>query len=567
MTESVPEFFHEHTSPSENSLLSHFLLLEQTTRCLAIDIVDYRRVSEQYQLGSSSFHRPKNLHTRYHLMERVVSLALEPLGLSTRDVEDTFPMMDFAQIMAKNLRPQSWNHRHVYIANKASTDVVIHALRQIVISYPILRSFVVEVDGTPSYVTIAPSARLLDCMVTTHTAVRNKQEFLSLLWNDDERDFASAPGPMCRMVVAGVEEGNTAGFLLCISHSVFDIFSVTQWLLDFEKLISGDYNIGGPTVSYKQWVSKYTAYRDGPSAKKHCEYHARRLKGIGQLQSTLWPRARAPEMFKGDDRHWRHADGTPGSDTRRVPLDGHGKHGVTGLFQRRKLHGMILLGLKHGISPSTVMKSAVALLNMLLTNSLQALFSSYQAARKWPFVADWASKSEQEQLPSALGVAGPTLEVTINRIRIKYGETAGDFLTCVHQEQRLLTEHAQTPFFLLQDALRSQGSNATEGEADAKMLYEVVRRQIFNWLGEHVYLSPCAKMVQAQRISRSDVGMLWNCGVAKGDDEQLMTVNASYDDAQLRAAEVGEATTKLLEIAAWLADPGHWHDRLQDLWA
>lgn len=55
--------------------------------------------------------------------------------------------------------------------------------------------------------------------------------------------------------------------------------------------------------------------------------------------------------------------------------------------------------------------------------------------------------------------------------------------------------------------------------------------------------------------SRSDVGILWNCGML---DEGTFQMTASYDDAQLRKVEVEEAVEKLFDIAKWITEPKNW---------
>ncbi|KAK5121564.1 hypothetical protein LTR85_004736 [Meristemomyces frigidus] len=193
----------------------------------------------------------------------------------------------------------------------------------------------------------------------------------------------------------------------------------------------------------------------------------------------------------------------------------------------------------------------MALLNTHYTRTEHAVFTNYQAGRVWPFQEPWIAAL----LPNAMGINGPTFEAVLNLIKVDPSET------CLHlmqrnEDQELLTEHAHAPLLEVQKRLGEEGTH----------LVDVMRRQIFNWLpgmreqgGQARPHDPQLLRVQLQ--SRSDVGMLWNCGLI---DDKIFQMNASYDDAQLRAQEVGEIIERYFEIAAWITDPLHWSESVGD---
>lgn len=204
---------------------------------------------------------------------------------------------------------------------------------------------------------------------------------------------------------------------------------------------------------------------------------------------------------------------------------------------------------QHNVEPFIVFKAALALLNVAQTGQSNALFANYQAARTWPFVEERI----QRALPDPMDISGPTFEVAINCLAVPLEDTIGDFLSSVARDQTILTRWAHTPLRTLQDSL---------GKEDGEMVLEIIRRQIFNWLPipQQGAMGKERKLAKLQTLSRSDVGVLFNCGMT---DAETFWMNASYNDAQLSAAEVTGILDKYFAIAEWIADPQHYSEILR----
>jgi hypothetical protein len=63
-------------------------------------------------------------------------------------------------------------------------------------------------------------------------------------------------------------------------------------------------------------------------------------------------------------------------------------------------------------------------------------------------------------------------------------------------------------------------------------------------------------------ISRTDVGILWNCSMPARDEVQ---VHASWDSAQLQKTEMDKLLKELVDLIEQLADRETWLKRVVDL--
>jgi hypothetical protein len=127
-------------------------------------------------------------------------------------------------------------------------------------------------------------------------------------------------------------------------------------------------------------------------------------------------------------------------------------------------------------------------------------------------------------------------------------DTIKTFLKRLQKEQEYLSSEAHTPLDAIKAELRK---DAVSGQNDADMVDDLLRRQVFNWLPP---TRQDFKEIQVVQItSRSDVGILWNFRAESGK----VSVNASYDDAQLKASEVSKAIGVLFRIARYLIDHLH----------
>lgn len=123
-------------------------------------------------------------------------------------------------------------------------------------------------------------------------------------------------------------------------------------------------------------------------------------------------------------------------------------------------------------------------------------------------------------------------------------------LQALREEQALLNEYSHAPYF---DLLRELGE-------DGDTVEEVLRRQIFNWLPGGAPEHKCLELIS--KLSRTDVGILWNCTMKEQD---VVQVHASWDSAQLRVTDVEELLEQLMNLIGRLARSENWDMTIQDL--
>lgn len=160
-------------------------------------------------------------------------------------------------------------------------------------------------------------------------------------------------------------------------------------------------------------------------------------------------------------------------------------------------------------------------------------------------------------MPPAMEVNGPAVQTIINAIDISQEGTVIGRLQALQSEQHQLNVHAAAPFSAVVDGLR-----AADAKAGANMI-EAWRRQIFNWLpGAASADAELESITKVQQVSRTDVGLLWNCKMMGKESFQLMP---SWDDAQLRRNEVEQLLSTLVGLIKQLVDRGNWHKQFAEL--
>nr|XP_023908644.1 nonribosomal peptide synthetase vlms-like [Quercus suber]POF15630.1 putative acyl-coa synthetase yngi [Quercus suber] len=470
-----------------------------------------------------------------------------PMGLSWQDdVEDVLPVWDWGRVMLRGPRAQSWNHRHAFATSVKDLGKLRECLEQALTRQAMLRTLAVQSEGisTPSHVIIRASSKWYKHVFTEVDAVDTAEDLKRLVLNDAKLDWAAPPGPLFRVVMATIKDTKTSGFVYQAHHSCFDGLSLPNLVEDLQQILEGTAFDDGPRTSYKSFADNLFLHRQSVQAQNDCDYHVRRLRGLGKLEKSLWPFQRAQEWFKGD-----FTDIAKDLPDRKL-LDGEQSIGVDGVKGQAEMPAVQQLKQEHGVAAPSVFKAALALLNSHYTSQTNAVFTNYEASREWPFQEPWI----RDLLPNAMDVNGPTLEAVLNVVNIDRSETCLSMMQRVQEEQTLLTQHSHVPLLDIQSKL---------GDTDGGNLIDIMRRQILNWLPglQSAMAEPSdSPLTRIQMQSRSDVGLLWNCGMV-GD---VFHVTASYDDAQLRASEVRECVERWLAIAKWMTDPDNWSRKIGD---
>lgn len=140
-------------------------------------------------------------------------------------------------------------------------------------------------------------------------------------------------------------------------------------------------------------------------------------------------------------------------------------------------------------------------------------------------------------------IDGPNLELVVLATRVDHNQTLFSMMQALQDEQAFLNTNSHAPYY---DLLRELGE-------DGEIAEEVLRRQIFNWLPGGVAEHKCLELVS--KLSRTDVGILWNCTMKEQD---VVQVHVSWDSAQLSKIEIDGLLTLLMGFVEELGKRENW---------
>ncbi|KAL8804138.1 MAG: hypothetical protein Q9182_002772 [Xanthomendoza sp. 2 TL-2023] len=465
---------------------------------------------------------------------------LRPHGLEWDDVEDVIPTSQRVGLVTHQTRRWSFNRRHTYHVPNASVEDLQWAVMICLELHPILRSMIYNHGKEqPLYIILRPNHRWQQVAISQGYEVDNPEDLKRLQFNDNDRVYATPPGPLFKIMIVAVRSTDAAGLIFTGHHSTYDASSLAMWFEDLDTALR-THRPPKAHADFKLFAKSRYRYIDSSNANEAVNFHVSRLKGYTNYRSALFPPQRAPQFFHGDDSEWRHVDGTPGKASERQILDSD-PQGWAGISSSITLPALSKIKLVYGITANIVFKAAVAIQNIHHTNSSQAFFGQTEAARAWPC----PTGSPDPALPNTMDIAGPTWQGVINRIHIDRSQKILPFLEQLHGEQRLLTKYAQAPFLAIEAALTS----SSPPMIDHELYNSVFRRQCFNWLPP--LHAAHTRLKQVQVVGGGDIGLHWNfrhVDVEKG----VVGVNVGYDDCQLRSVEVKQWIEEVFEAVEWI---------------
>lgn len=166
-----------------------------------------------------------------------------------------------------------------------------------------------------------------------------------------------------------------------------------------KKILAGGENVViQPRTPYKLFADKLFLHRDSVQARLDTEFHVEHLKVLGKLEKSLWPVQRAPEWFKGN-----FDDVDSSLIEARSILDGENSIGVDSVMKRTQLPHLQKLKRVHVLTAPTILKTALALLNVSYTKQNEAIVTNYEAGRTLPFLEPWIA----EWSPNMMDVNSP----------------------------------------------------------------------------------------------------------------------------------------------------------------
>jgi acyl carrier protein len=484
--------------------------------------------------------------------KKMANELLEPLGLDWQsDVQDIIPVNPWGSVLMKRLRPQSWNHRQSYYAPNVTADALERAIKSAAEQHDLIRTMAIQIRERQQYQLVIRSCpKWFEQMIRTGFRVGTAENLKRLHLDDPELDFAAFPGPLFRISIATIAAGG-AGIVINANHSCFDALSIEMFLEDLDMAISKargrNETVEIRRDSFKNFADALSMVRGNGTLQAEAEQAASRLQGISTHADDLWPKQRVPEWFKGNDSGWFHSDGRPGLHDERTKLNGPGHAGVYGISRSMQTPARCAFALP------VFFKAALSLFNMIQTSSSRAIFCQFEAGRHWPARQD---SEEGTDLADPMNIAGPTYEAVITSSELRPVDTVQDFLQRLQDEQESLSSTAHAPLDAIKTELRKDRKDGSSGHQDAELIDDLLRRQVFNWLPPTRRDFKEIEVIQV--TSRSDVGILWNFRAESGE----VTVNASYDDAQLRDEEVEKSISAMFKVARYLFDRIEGEDRL-----
>lgn len=488
---------------------------------------------------------------------------LGSMELSWEHVEKVAPMTDIMTLMSRGARPNSWNHRHSIVIKQNNIPDLKFILRTWITKHPLMRSTVGS-DGSDVdyYLIMAATDAWLQHQIFDGEEIDRSEDLMTYRLNDAAWDFVSPAGPLFKATILPIRDSSDIGLILHWHHAMFDGLIIKRWYLELTYLLN---HKPSPICfhPFEHFSDAFYNYRQGPSAKEAVDFHVRRLRGIGSKREQIWPVQRAPRWLKGETSGWKHPSGELGNPDERVALDGDKSIGTMGSSLTVTVPNILKMRTEHEISPPIIVKAACALFNLHTMGGDEAIFASIESGRSWP-VADTASAGgldPSDDLINPLTIDGPTMTETINRIHLTPGETVHQFLTRLREEQREIDLYSHVPMAAVLDRL--------EDPADVETVRDVLQRQIYDWLPaarpveqientlteekrETSDTKEASSMDLLECLGRTDLGIVWFPTLI---NEDTLHLDATWDNAQLRASEVNEAMLKFMFATVWLSDP------------
>jgi hypothetical protein len=402
---------------------------------------------------------------------------LESFGLSwDADVEDVIPIKDSFFAIADGPRPQSFRNRIAFKVGRDKVRNIRKALHKGLSSRPLFRSVLVKLpDKTPLHVVIRPGKQLFAALITEKMGL-SEAAVKDMIMDDSGHLFSRIL--MFQAVI--VYSSDSATLILTYNHSVFDAMSMIPWIRDMDMLVADPDTSLLPLTPFKLFADMTYSHQDSMPATLDVQYMVKRLSGISKNAGAFWPPQRAPGWFIASDKDSEHREArmkARKAEPIRYPR----------VVTKTQVPHMTAMKARN-IPPVIVVKTALVLFNIQQTGQEYAIFHSLDAGRSWPFMPAWIP------LPPAMSIDGPTIEWTMNMLRIFPDETAGQLLERIRDDQEELSLHVHAPLFKILDGLGSEGP----------FLVDAFQRQTFNWDISLQYLDGRDDLTTLKLLDRVD---------------------------------------------------------------
>ncbi|KAL9594224.1 MAG: hypothetical protein Q9179_005494 [Wetmoreana sp. 5 TL-2023] len=164
--------------------------------------------------------------------------------------------------MTRRFRLRDWNRRHAYYVPDSTVQGLRRAVTSCLRVHPVLRSMIVDHgEDLPLYVVLRPNHRWFDLAISDEYEVDSPDDLNTFRLNDDEKDYAITPGPLCKIMIVYVRNTNGAGLIYFCHLSTLDALSFSLWHEDIDIAL----RTGKPPNSHADFKSfAERKYKAGP---------------------------------------------------------------------------------------------------------------------------------------------------------------------------------------------------------------------------------------------------------------------------------------------------------------
>ncbi|KAK5996045.1 hypothetical protein PT974_04471 [Cladobotryum mycophilum] len=393
------------------------------------------------------------LRSQSSTLEDEISKVLQARGLSqSNDVKDIFPAPDYMQLLVSSGIFDSWNFGIALTSNGASVKDFRTAIEKTLSNNTIFTALCVADESKDlHYVTLKPSPKLWDICIVDGGSVQSNADLLSLSIDYPYPDKAKLPGPLFHCLIVHVEESNSAAMVFYLHHLVHDSLSLPLFYDDIERSLSRPLEELHRHNDYKDWADAFHSVRNSATASESVDFHTRRLSSLHLHRWALYPPAPLARE--------------PATDT-------------VGLYYKFNAPGLPSLkeiARNADITPDTVLKAAIALVNVHRTGHTHAIFSSVTDGRTPLRSFGSAVQRAQTTTAELTNLYGPTMQGVCDLIEIPHGESAAQFLRRMQANQLELLRHEHAPIRHIIDNLN--GQNDKSGD----LIIDAHRAQFFVW--------------------------------------------------------------------------------------
>ncbi|KAK6822527.1 acetyl-CoA synthetase-like protein [Apiospora arundinis] len=433
------------------------------------------------------------------------------------DVTAVIPLHDYMQVLIDTQIIDTWNFAIAVQTTKSSVEELKKALCAALANNPVLTSIYAESEEKRGFfITLAPTDVLWDKCISIGSPLKKRADLEQFAVDYPHRHHARVPGPLFHAVLMQLEETGSAAMVF--------------------------YTI----------VLRRPGYGAGATSPAAC--CTPRLSSLGSVvpgATQLSPGQLVGGIPRPTPPIPARAQGRP------VPARPRPRRAIEespdGLDYQFDAPG--LLDLKRrlpGIDASTVLKTAMAIVNVSRTGHTHALFNNFEAGRgAFPFVPD--SLAAAVGPPSALDAAdvnGPTMEGACNLHAVPRHERALALLARVHADQALLTQHCHAPLRRILDGLDA---------ADAETMLDVHRAQLLTWVPG--FLGDYERLAVARLAIRCDPGLVIVGGIA-GPRATTFACTLRWDVANYSRAEAGRFIEDVGVVVGRLTSAAHWEEEV-----